>query len=218
MKPVIVNLEQRSQGWHDWRNGVDLDGIPRITATAAVTIFGENPYQDAGLLFREMLGLSGKVDLSGNPNVQRGVENEHHALNWAMSHTGRVLADVCVQHGDYPEFAASLDGGDIRGDLIEYAAELKCPAQYAMDALRQQGRKHKSFRMYGHQVQWQMFCSGAPEGGLFFYDCWQPHKSVFLPVRRNNELIGRMEERARLFRLALAEKDFRIFNNGNWRK
>lgn len=213
MKPVIVNIGQRSQEWHDWRNGVDLDGTPRITATAAVTIYGKNPYQTPRKLFDEMTGVLPRPDLSDNPNVKRGVDNEHLALAWAEEQTGRPLADVCVQHPEYPMFAASLDGGDLQDGRIVYVAELKCPTQKAMDEIRTLRERHKSYIYYSYQVQWQMFCSMAKDGALFFYDVWQPDLSVVLPVIRDESTICQMVNAAKWFRASLKQNDYSIFQN-----
>ena len=56
--PKVVDLDQRSQEWHDWRNGVDIDG-PRITATAASVILGNNPYKTPHRLWLQMTGQAG---------------------------------------------------------------------------------------------------------------------------------------------------------------
>ena len=39
----IVQLDQRSQEWHDWRAGKDIDG-PRITASNIAVIAGISPF------------------------------------------------------------------------------------------------------------------------------------------------------------------------------
>ena len=70
---MLINLEQRTQAWYDWRNGLDLpDAAPRITATAASVIMGNSPFQTASQLWEQMVGLRPPTET--NAAMQIGVD------------------------------------------------------------------------------------------------------------------------------------------------
>ena len=73
----MIALEQRSPEWHDWRR-------QGVTASDAAVLLGESPYKSLPT-WEEKLGLLKPQDLSGNPNVQRGVREDDAEAVWRWS-------------------------------------------------------------------------------------------------------------------------------------
>lgn len=65
----IVNLSQREEDWLDWRR-------QGVTATDAAILLNRSPYKTRWRLWAEKTGYAREVDLSLNPLVRRGIENE----------------------------------------------------------------------------------------------------------------------------------------------
>lgn len=147
----LIALDQRTEEWHDWRNGKDLpDGKPRITGTASGIIYGNNPYKTMHGLWRELMGLSEPEAV--NFVMQRGIDLEDPARELYMVYTGNSMEPVCVEHPKHGWAGASLDGLDPDAEII---IEIKCV-----------GRNTQSYAERGvlpdhyvPQVQWQLLCT-----------------------------------------------------------
>lgn len=74
-KMTVVDLNQRSEEWLKWR-------ALGITATDIPVILGLSPYKTPWQLWAEKIGRINPPDLSGNPNIQRGVALEDKARSW----------------------------------------------------------------------------------------------------------------------------------------
>ena len=146
--PKIIDLDQRSQAWHDWRNGLDIDG-PRITATAASVILGNNPYKTPHRLWLQMTGQA-PPDAT-NPAMLRGQQFEDEACFAFMEKHGGFFQPTCIEHPDIPWAAASLDGLSLLGTEI---LEIKVPGAEVL-AMAKNGVVPSH---YYTQVQWQLFC------------------------------------------------------------
>jgi putative phage-type endonuclease len=158
----IVELEQRSQAWHDWRAGKDLpESVPRITATAAGVIVGKSIFQTRHRLWEELTGRRAGQVL--NPAMLRGINLEPYALASYQKTTGNVMAPVCVEHSDFPWAAASLDGLNVFGDLV---LEIKCPGARSHAIAASGGVP----TYYLPQIQWQLFVTGAGEAHYYSFD------------------------------------------------
>lgn len=157
----IITLDQRSQAWFDWRNGLDLpDGKPRITATAASVIMGKNPYKTP---YRLWMQLTGRAEPDAeNWAMRRGTRMEPEAMECYTRETGNVMQPVCIEHPDFPWAAASLDGLSVFGDLL---LEIKCPGQ----STHQMALAGRVPEHYLAQVQWQLFCCAGEVNEAHYY-------------------------------------------------
>lgn len=158
MDTKIIDLDQRSQAWHDWRDGMDIDG-PRITATAASVILGNNPYKTPHRLWLQMTKQA-PPDAT-NPAMLRGQQYEDEACLAFMSKFGGFYEPKCIEHPDIPWAAASLDGLTIFGEQI---LEIKVPGAAVLSMA-------KNGVVPGHyftQMQWQLFCCPMATHAFFW--------------------------------------------------
>jgi putative phage-type endonuclease len=119
----LIDLDQRTEAWHDWRNGKDLpDGKPRITATAAGVIFGNNPWRSVHDLWRELMGLAEPEPV--NFAMERGVRLEPLVRQLYNEYTGNEVVPMCAEHPSLSWIGASLDGIDPLAAKV--IAEFKC--------------------------------------------------------------------------------------------
>ncbi|HAS6975735.1 TPA: endonuclease [Vibrio parahaemolyticus] len=154
----IVNLSQRSEQWLEWRKG-------GITATDACILLNRSPYKTEWRLWAEKTGYAREVDLSLNPLVRQGVENEDKARRAFEEKYNDILLPVCVESVQYPLFRASLDG--LRGN--GEPAELKCPSETVWNDVCSELKNSKAYQLYYPQVQHQLLVTGAKQGWLVFY-------------------------------------------------
>lgn len=161
----IIQLEQRSQAWHDWRNGKDIDG-PRITASNIAAIAGMSPFKSRYQLWEEMTGRKEPDQM--NPAMAHGVKTEDEALDaWTQDH-GEYAQPCCIEHDTISWVAASLDGLSLTG---KKAVEIKCPySKYGDEPkLWVLAKKGEIPTYYLLQMQWQIFASN---GEIEFMDFW----------------------------------------------
>lgn len=156
--PRIVNLQQGSPDWFDWRK-------QGITATDAVVLLDRSPYKTYWRLWAEKSGFCDEVDLSGNPLVRRGKELEDEARAAAELLLQDILLPCCVESEFDPIFRASLDGYTSDGNPVE----LKVPSDAVWNAIMHEGTQSEAYRMYWAQVQAQLLATGSKEGYLIFY-------------------------------------------------
>lgn len=186
---AIVDLVQRSEAWHEWRK-------QGITASMIPVIMGLSSYQTPYQLWAELVGLKEPDDLSNNFHVQRGVEQEPEARDAVENEYGRPYMPVCVEADHEPLFKASLDGLYKSGNDSE-VLEIKCPCEKIYNEILEQKAKAPTFKMYASQVQWQLNCSGATQGRLYFY--LRGKRPISTAIRRNDAFIAQAEEKARQF-------------------
>lgn len=180
----IINLSQREGDWLEWRK-------QGITATDAVILLGRSPYKTRWRLWAEKTGYAREVDLSLNPLVRRGIENEDKARQAHEKKHDEILFPACVQSVKYPRMRASLDGLRSDGQPVE----LKCPSKAVWDDVCTYGRKSAAYHMYYAQVQHQLLVTDASEGWLVF---WYEGEICEFVIARDNALIQEL--------LALAEE------------
>ena len=182
-----VNLEQRSQAWLDWRRC-------GVTASDAAVIVGQSPYKSRWQLWAEKSGLLEEPDLSSNPHVQRGIEDEDDARNRMEQALGDApLLPVCGEWEQNPRLRASFDG--ITKDGIP--VELKAPCLKVYQEVKTLKDQSEGYRRALVQVQFQMLVADAPRGWLCFY-----HKGMpILPVciSRDENLIQPLQQEAEAF-------------------
>lgn len=154
----VVNLTQGTQPWLDWRSqGVSATDIP--------VIMGLSPYKTAYRLWLEKTGRANPENLSGNPNVQRGVRLEPVAREYCENRDEEILLPVCAECAELPILRASLDGLSSEG--LPY--EFKAPTEKRFEELVEQGIESDTYKLYEMQVKTQCVVVGATEGLLFFF-------------------------------------------------
>ena len=190
-----VNLEQRSQAWLDWRRY-------GVTASDAAVILGQSPYKSRWQLWAEKSGILEEPDLSSNPHVQRGIEDEDDARNRMEQALGDApLLPVCGEWEQNPRLRASFDG--ITKDGIP--VELKAPCQKVYQEVKTLKDQSEGYRRAFVQVQFQMLVADAPRGWLCFF-----HKGMpILPVciSRDENLIQQLQQEAEAFWQLVEEGD-----------
>src|SRR5690606_25193309 len=154
----IINLSQGSDEWLEWRSG-------GITATDAVILLGRSPYKTKWRCWAEKTGYANPVDLSMNPLVRRGRENEDKARRLFEAELDDILLPLCVESSFDPLIRASLDGITSKNE----PTELKCPSEKVWKEVCEQGEDSLAFQMYSCQVQHQLLATGSTKGYLVFY-------------------------------------------------
>lgn len=190
----IVNLDQRTDAWKAWRN-------QGITATDSTVILGASPYKTPWRLWAEKVGKILPPDLSGNPNVQRGVALEDEArLLFQNKHLTCVMP-ACAESDVDPIFRASFDGLTPLNEPVEF----KCPGEKVLTEVRTEGLKAKTVQMYSVQVQHQMLVSGSNRGWLVFYDRTTKELIEF-EIQRDETIIKRLLAEGRKFYECVTKK------------
>lgn len=147
----IVELEQGSQAWKNWRRNFRM-----ASETPAVT--RRSPYQNWEGLRKVKRG----EDIQNNWILQHGHEYEPVARAYVAAETGLMFTPVIVQDGEY---GASLDGLD-----DNCIVEIKCPAT---------GRRSQTWKMaeqglipphYDDQIIHQLAVSGSELCYFTVYD------------------------------------------------
>jgi putative phage-type endonuclease len=171
----IVDLEQKSQKWLDWRE-------KRITASETPTILGLNPDMTPYQLWGQKLEVFARPDLSRNPYVRMGVEMEDpvrcriedseeiKALIAPYVHEELLLIPVCAEgtKSSHKHLGASYDGLHLLSDIKGFPAEIKYPSEKTWLDVSLFGVNSKAFRMYEAQVHHQMLLCDADAGLLVF--------------------------------------------------
>jgi len=154
----IVDLEQGTQAWLQWRK-------TGITASEIAAILGVSPYKTPWAVWAEKTGLILPEDLSKNPLVAAGVAQEDAARQAFEQAHDDLLLPVCVESTKYPFLKASLDGLSQNNEPVE----LKVPSEFTWDKVNADGESSEAYRLYFPQVQHQMLVTGASRGWLVFY-------------------------------------------------
>ncbi|WP_252180126.1 lambda-exonuclease family protein [Endozoicomonas sp. 4G] len=190
-----VNIEQQSQQWLDWRRC-------GVSASDAAVVLGVSPYKSRWQLWAEKSGVMKEPDLSANPHVLHGREQEDDARNqMEQALNDAPLLPVCAEWEQDPVLRASFDGLTKDG----YPVELKCPTQKVYDEVKTLKDKSEGYRRAFYQVQFQLLVSEASLGWLCFYRQGLP----LLPVciRRDDALIQQLQQEAVSFWNRVEEAD-----------
>lgn len=176
----VANVQQRTPDWHVWRRqGVSASMAPVLTGRSKQRSPWD--YNTPWGLWAAAIGLLPEPDLSGNPNIQRGIKLEpkaREAVEWELKNPGSsVFSDglnlepgeydllpVCGESVEEPFMRASLDG--LVGDI---PFELKCPSQNVWNDVVANRERSEAVQMYWAQLQHQLFVTGGQQGVLFFY-------------------------------------------------
>lgn len=183
----LLELEQRSQAWFDWRrNG--------ITATESAAILGLNPYVTPWRLWCEKVGRALPADLSSNPLVRFGIEHEDEVRQlFELKHL-EVVMPACGEFDEDALFRASFDGLTSAMEPVE----IKCPSESTLADVREKGLESTAGRLYRIQLQHQLMVCGAKHGWLVFYDRTNTELVEF-EVVRDEALIADIRSKGREF-------------------
>ncbi|RJG38783.1 lambda-exonuclease family protein [Motilimonas pumila] len=162
----LMNFTQDGDTWLNWRKGgVGGSDVP--------VIMNASNYEDVLNLWMEKVGRKKAKDLSHNPHVKRGKQQEPEAraamIQWLLKHKGRKtdLTAPCAQSEQHDFIRVSYDG--LPTDGIMTPCELKCPSEriYAeVDFFQEQS---PTYLMYRWQLIYQMMLANADTGYLAFY-------------------------------------------------
>lgn len=188
----FVELDQRSDAWFDWRkNG--------ITASESPVIVGMSPYQTPWRLWAEKTGFMERPDLSGNPNVQRGVLLEDAVRERIAQEMCDIIEPACAEWDHDPIFRASFDGLT----SSNLPVEIKCPSERVFEDVKTNRENSKTFQLYNVQVQHQMLVADAPKGYLVFF-C--NDELLKFEILRDEAIIGEILTKGREFFNCVVEK------------
>ena len=190
-----VNLEQRSQAWLNWRHG-------GVTASDAAVLLGQWFYKSRWQLWAEKSGILKEQDLSSNPHIQRGIEDEDDARILMEKALGDApLLPVCGEWEQNPRLRASFDG--ITKDGIP--VELKAPCEKVYQEVKTLKDQSEGYRRAFAQVQFQMLVADSNRAWLCFYRKGMP----ILPacINRDEHLIQQLRQEAEAFWQQVEEGD-----------
>ncbi len=190
----IINIAQRTDEWHDWRK-------QGITGTDAAVLLGLHDKKTPWRIWAEKLGKVPPEDLSGNPNVQRGIALEPIAREAIEQKHDLLLLPVCGEHDEHPILRASFDGIDDNGRPVE----IKCPGDNVWVALHKGGEQSLEYRRYIAQVQHQILVSGSDSALLVYF-----HNGEMLEftLRRDETMCREIVEKAHAFwELIVSQKE-----------
>ena len=188
----IVNLSQREEDWLDWRR-------QGVTATDAAILLNRSPYKTRWRLWAEKTGYAREVDLSLNPLVRRGIENEDAARRAFEEKYDDMLLPACVESVQYPLMRASLDGLRDNGEPVE----LKSPSATVWEDVCAEKANSKAYQLYYPQVQHQLLVTGAKQGWLVFYFEGQIQE---YPILRDEAMIQEILAEAKKFWQQVVDK------------
>lgn len=176
----VVDVEQRTPEWHAWRAG-------GVSASELAIIMGLSPYKTPWRLWAEKTGRFATEDLSNNPHVRRGVENEDIARQHAETQLGDILLPLCAESTMHPIIRCSFDGLT----SLNIPVELKCPSQKGFDEVKSKGDQADQVIKYRAQLMAQMLVA---ESDYAFMGFLSPDCQEFLMVRveRDQEMIDKM--------------------------
>lgn len=181
--PIVVELEQGTEGWLKWRAG-------GLGASDASTVMDANPHATPYELWRQKTGRA--REQADNAFMKHGRDNEQRARDAYCIQTGQLMFPVCLQHDEMTYLRASLDGLSEDG---RHGVEIKCPATIRNHLTAREGRVPGE---YYAQVQMEMAVSGAVSWDYFSY--WaETGEGILVPVEPDEpyidqELLPRLEE------------------------
>ena len=179
-KMKIVDLNQRSDEWLQWRS-------QGITASDIPIILGMSPYKTPWQLWAEKVGRINTPDISNNPNVRRGVRLEDEARLLAESRYGEFLLPLCGECAQWDVLRASFDGLD----SVMKPHEFKAPSDSVWSDIESMGIESSTYKLYEAQVHAQCIVAGSRNGRLIFYkeDGQDLDFSVILTPEREQEIL-----------------------------
>lgn len=181
----VVNIAQRTDEWLDWRK-------QGVTGTDAAALLGLHDKKTPWRIWAEKLGKVPPEDLSGNPNVQRGIALEPIAREAIEQKHDLLLLPVCGEQDEHAILRASFDGVDDNGRPVE----IKCPGDKVWAALQKGGDESPEYHRYVVQVQHQILVSGSDSALLVYF-----HNGEMLEftLQRDDKMCREITEKAQAF-------------------
>ncbi|MGH0003596.1 YqaJ viral recombinase family protein [Pseudovibrio ascidiaceicola] len=181
----VIDLLQEGEDWLNWRR-------QGLSASDAPILMARSPYKTRWQLWAEKTGFATEVDLSMNPLVRKGKENEGKArCLWEQKHN-EIAIPLCVESEEMPLIKASLDGLTLKGCPLE----IKCPSEAVWKAVLAEGVQSEAYQLYVCQVHQQIYVTGAPFGILVFYFEGQIKEFI---VERDERFIFELKAEANKF-------------------
>lgn len=174
---TIVELEQGSPEWHEWRH-------KGVGASDAPTIMRNNPWKSIDALLLEK--QSAPKSSPPNEAMSRGIQLEPEARRHYIRSTARKVQPACLQSNRYEWLRASVDGITAEGD---WAVEIKCGKSTYRDTLKYAENK-KIPPYYYDQLQHILAVTGLESMDFWCYLPGQPE--LLVRVDRNNAYIDRL--------------------------
>lgn len=151
----IVDLEQRSEAWHDWRLG-------HLCATDAVAYLNASPYKTKSAMMLEKAEVSVSEDISNLPHIRQGIAAEADMFDQIEHYFPEetvIKPGVCVESTDHPWLAASLDAYVDPGDGSSITPiEFKSVGEQRFEEFLNLGKFPEHFKI---QLQHQCLVTGS---------------------------------------------------------
>jgi hypothetical protein len=198
MEAIITNITQRTPAWHQARRG-RVSGSERAT----MLIGPEKTFRRLACeIAAELLGYELESrDLSGNENVQRGIDNEPEAFSQYLIRAGfdrmndEVVEDCFLLHPDDDLICCSPD-------MLVMAADR------GMEAKNPNMVNHFMHGVYGDeaisndriiQCQWGMFITGFQRWDFVSHhiNC-NTRQAVIIPIMRDDDMMRLFRRKMKL--------------------
>jgi len=176
----IIDLEQGSQEWLDWR----MNGIG---ASEMGAIMGVCPYNSITDIYLKKIGE--KKDVY-NQAMKHGNEQEPLARAWMENNFEVDLHRLCAEDEQNEHLKVSYDAINIEEGFM---AEIKCPSSEKRLTMMIEGDIPFS---YIYQVQWQMMVAKFKSA---FLVVWDGHVGHCTLIQADHELWDQMKESALSF-------------------
>ncbi|KZL22670.1 YqaJ viral recombinase family protein [Pseudovibrio sp. Ad37] len=181
----VIDLLQEGEDWLEWRR-------QGLSASDAPILMAKSPYKTRWRLWAEKTGFATAVDLSMNPLVRKGKENEDKARRlWEQKHNEMAIP-LCVESEETHLIKASLDGLSLTGCPVE----TKCPSEAVWKEVLDQGEQSLAYQIYVCQVHQQIYVTGASHGYLVFF--FEGQLKEFI-VQRDEQFIFELMAEAKKF-------------------
>ena len=179
MKYEVVELEQDTEQWLEWRH-------TGIGGSDASTIMGENRFKSPVQLLYEK---KNRIDEPSNEAMAEGKRLEPHARTDYVKKTNKDVHPICIQSVEYPWLLASLDGLSAdRKKLVE----IKCGKSSYRRATYEEVPEY-----YKGQLQHQLMITGLQS---LDYWCYRPSSpGILLSVERDERYIELLFEEEKTF-------------------
>lgn len=164
----IVNFEQGSQDWLNWRRGL-------LTATDAPMLLGVSPYATPYKGWQRKLGLI--AEQTETEPMRRGKRDEPIARDWFIKEYGIQMDPCCVESDEFNFIGASLDGLSPCG---KYLLEIKSNGDQYHFGLKD-GPPEFHFCQMQHQY---LACDNIPE--ICFYLSWNKSGPIVKEIKLDN--------------------------------
>jgi putative phage-type endonuclease len=178
----VVNLNQGTQEWHDWR-------LAGLGSSESPVIMGISPYKTAHRLFKERRGLVKEDNADRSYIFAQGHKYESIIRTECEKLIGCEMRPLCGEHEEFSYLHASLDGFDVSRGILE--------AKLVGKEVLKSAKKGEIPEHHNCQMQKQMFVTGIDEGLWFGMDF--DRNGVVVPVKADKKYSSVLIEKEHLF-------------------